>query len=132
VLISRPGLDSDVLHRLPYAVDAPFNSYAKQDSSSYLPNTRVGRLKEIYNWVGSEDERCIFWLNGLAGTDELSPANTLNKSASELASSSPESVEMWAMLGRFFTSLAVQLARNMPQIQRLVLDAIIEQEDVAN
>jgi len=33
------GLDSDLLHRLPYAVEAPFNSYAKQDSSTCLLNT---------------------------------------------------------------------------------------------
>ena len=68
MLIGKLGLDSDVLRRLPYAVDAPFNSYAKQDASTCLQNTRVGLLKEIYNWVDSEYKRCIFWLNSLAGT----------------------------------------------------------------
>ena len=34
--------------------------------------------------------------------------------------------------GRFFTSLAVQLAHNIPQIQRFISDAVIEQNDIAN
>jgi hypothetical protein len=57
--------------------DVPFNSYAKQDSSSCLPNTRVDLLKEIYNWVDSEDEQCIFWLSGLAGTGKSTIARTV-------------------------------------------------------
>ncbi|KAL5314315.1 hypothetical protein ACEPPN_018741 [Leptodophora sp. 'Broadleaf-Isolate-01'] len=131
------GLDSDVLHRLPYAVDAPFNSYAKQDLSSCLPNTRVDLLKEIYDWVDSTDERCIFWLSGLAGTGKSTVARTIARRyfeqkrlrASFFFSRGGGDV---GHAGRFFTSLAVQLARNVPQIQRLVLDAIIEQEDVTN
>ena len=34
--------------------------------------------------------------------------------------------------GKFFTSIAVQLARNVPQIQGFISDAIIEQKDIAN
>jgi hypothetical protein len=34
--------------------------------------------------------------------------------------------------GKFFTSFAAQLARNVPQIQRLISDAVIEQNDIAN
>jgi ubiquinone biosynthesis protein UbiJ len=34
--------------------------------------------------------------------------------------------------GKFFTSLAAQLARNVPQIQRFISDAITEQNDIAN
>jgi hypothetical protein len=33
---------------------------------------------------------------------------------------------------KFFTSLAVQLARNIPQTQRFIADAIIEQDNIAN
>ena len=66
-----------LLYRLPYTVEAPFNSYAKQDSPTCLPNTRVGLLEEIYNWVDSEDERCIYWLSGLAGTGKSTIARTV-------------------------------------------------------
>jgi hypothetical protein len=34
--------------------------------------------------------------------------------------------------GKFFTSFAVQLARNVPQIQRFISDAVIEQNNIAN
>jgi hypothetical protein len=34
--------------------------------------------------------------------------------------------------GKFFTSFAVQLARHVPQIQRFISEAIIEQNDIAN
>jgi hypothetical protein len=34
--------------------------------------------------------------------------------------------------GKFFTSCAVQLARNVPQIQRFISDAVTEQKDIAN
>jgi hypothetical protein len=77
VLTGKPGLDVDVLRYLPYAVDASFNSYAKHDPSTCLPNTRVSLLQEIYNWVDSEDERCIFWLNGLAGSGKSIIARTV-------------------------------------------------------
>ena len=34
--------------------------------------------------------------------------------------------------GKFFTSITVQLARNIPQIRRFISDAIIEQNEIAN
>jgi hypothetical protein len=34
--------------------------------------------------------------------------------------------------GKFFTSLAAQLARNVPQIRRSIADAVIEQNDIAD
>ena len=34
--------------------------------------------------------------------------------------------------GKFFSSIAVQLARNIPQIQRFISDAVIEQNEIAN
>jgi hypothetical protein len=76
-LTGKPGLDNDLLHRLLYAIEAPFNSYAKQASPSCLPNTRLDLLKEIHKWVDGQDERCIFWLNGLAGTGKSTIARTV-------------------------------------------------------
>jgi hypothetical protein len=60
MLSGKSRLDLDLLHHLPYAIEAPFNLYVKQDSPTCLPNTRVSLLEEIYNWVDGEDERCIF------------------------------------------------------------------------
>ncbi|KAK7191835.1 g-protein beta wd-40 repeats containing [Paraphaeosphaeria sporulosa] len=60
----------DTLARLPYAKDAPFNSYAKRHDPPCLANTRIDLLNEIH-------ERCIFWLRGLAGTGTSTIARTV-------------------------------------------------------
>src|SRR6266576_4645838 len=75
---SRRALTGNsALSHLPCAVEAPFNSYAKQNSPPCLPNTRVDILREIYNWAEGQDGRCIFWLNGLAGTGKSTIARTV-------------------------------------------------------
>ncbi|KAK5634087.1 hypothetical protein RRF57_009801 [Xylaria bambusicola] len=130
------GLDS-MLQSLPCAVDASFNSYAKQDLSVCLPNTRVGLLKEIYNWVDSEDERCIFWLNGLAGTGKSTIARTVARryyaqkrlGASFFFSRGGGDV---GHASKFFTSIAVQLAYNAPSLRRYISEAAEEQIDIVN
>jgi hypothetical protein len=138
VLIGKPGLHSDVFQRLAYALDAPFNSFAKEESSSTcLPNTRSGLLNEIYNWVESDDKRCIFWLNGLAGTGKSTIARTVARryfeqkrlGASFFFSRGGGDV---GHAGKFFTSFAVQLAYNVPSLRRHISDAAEEQINVAN
>jgi hypothetical protein len=62
-LTGNLGLDSPLNH-LPYAVDAPFDSYHRQYEPTCLENTRVDVLQRIFDWVDGQDERCIFWLNG--------------------------------------------------------------------
>ena len=137
VLTSKLGLDLDQLHYLPYTAEASFNSYAKQDSSTCLPNTRVSLLEDIYNWVDSEDERCIFWLNGLAGTGKSTIARTVARryfeqkrlGASFFFSRGRGDV---SYASKFFTSIAVQLAHNALSFRRHVSEAAEEQIDVAN
>jgi hypothetical protein len=132
VLTGNSGID-----RLPSAANAPFNSYNKQHAPTCLPNTRVDLLHEIYNWADGQDKRRIFWLNGLAGTGKSTIARTIARryfdqkrlGASFFFSRGGGDV---SHAGKFFTSLASQLARNIPQIQRFISDAIIEQSDIAN
>jgi hypothetical protein len=136
VLIGKAGLDSDILRRLLYTVHTSFNSYAKQDLSTCLPNTRVGLLQEIYNWVDSEDERCIFWLNGLAGTGKSTIARTITRryfeqkrlGASSFFSRGGGDV---GHAGKFFTSIAVQLAHNALSFRQYISEATEEQIDIA-
>ena len=131
-LTGNSGID-----HLPSAADAPFNSYNKQHAPTCLPNTRVDLLHEIYNWADGQDKRCIFWLNGLAGTGKSTIARTIARryfdqkrlGASFFFSRGGGDV---SHAGKFFTSLASQLARNVPQIQRFISDAIIEHSDIAN
>ncbi|KAH8593119.1 vegetative incompatibility protein HET-E-1 [Bisporella sp. PMI_857] len=132
--IDKPSKGID---RLPYAVEAPFNSYAKQHSPSCLPNTRVELLRSIYTWADGQDKRCIFWLNGLAGTGKSTLARTVARryfdqrrlGASFFFSRGGGDV---GHAGKFFTTIARQLARNVPQIRRFISNAAIEQNDIAN
>jgi NACHT domain len=132
VLTSNSGLD-----RLPYAVEAPFNSYAKQHSPYCLPNTRVDLLQEIYDWADGQDERCIFWLNGLAGTGKSTIARTVARNHFEkkrLGTSFFFSRGEGDVghAGKFCTTVTVQLANNVPNLHRHIYDAVTNHGDITS
>jgi hypothetical protein len=120
---------------LPYAVEAPFNSYLRQHEPTCLPETRVDLLQKIYDWADGQDERCIFWLNGLAGTGKSTIARTVARKYSEeerlgasfFFSRGGKDV---SHAGKFFTSIAVQLANNAPAFQRGICDAVRGRNDI--
>jgi hypothetical protein len=126
-LTSNSGLDR--LDYLPSAPDAPFNSFNKQDASVCLPETRVDLLQEIYDWADGQDDRCIFWLNGLAGTGKSTIAHTVARryldqkrlGASFFFSRGGGDV---SHAGKFFSSIAVQLAHNIPSLRQYICNAI--------
>jgi NACHT domain len=97
-------------------------------------------LQEIYDWADGtdgRDERCIFWLNGLAGTGKSTIARTVARrffeqkrlGASFLFSKGGGDV---GNAGKFFTSLAVQLAYAVPPLQTHIRDAVRERSNVAS
>lgn len=127
----------DPLKLLPFATNALFNSYDRQHEPICLPNTRVDLLQEIYNWSDGHDVRCIFWLNGLAGTGKSTIARTIARRYSErghLGASFffSRGVQDVSHAGRFFTSLAVQLSNQVPSLQHHISDAISKNKDIAN
>jgi hypothetical protein len=112
-------------------------SFDRQHEPTCLQDTRVDLLQEIYDWADGQDKQCIFWLNGLAGTGKPTIARTVARryfdqkrlGASFFFSRGGRDV---GYADKLFTSFAVQLARNIPQIQRFISDAVIEQNDIAN
>jgi hypothetical protein len=108
-----------------------------QDESICLPDTRVDVLQEIYDWVDGQDERCIFWLSGLAGTGKSTIARTVARKynnqerlgASFFFSRGREDV---SHADKFVTSIAVQLAHNVPTLMRFVCDANAERSDITS
>jgi NACHT domain len=126
-----------LLSSLPDAKDAPFNSYAKQHEPTCFHDTRVDLLRKIFDWADRQNEQCIFWLNGWAGTGKSTIARTVARryfgqgrlGASFFFSRGGGDVGHARM---FFTSIAVQLANNAPALQRYICDAIAERRDVAN
>ncbi len=136
ILIGHLGLD-DLLGRLPCAEDAPFNLYSKQHELSCLPETRVNLLQEIYNWADGQDKQCIFWLNGLAGTEKSTIACTVARryfeqdrlGASFFFSKGGGDV---SHAGKFATSVAMQLANSIPTLHQHICDAIAERSSIAS
>jgi hypothetical protein len=127
---------ADALSRLPYAVEAPFNSYQNQHEATCLPDTRVDVLQEIFSWADGKDKRCIFWLNGLAGTGKSTIARTVARKyynqkrlgASFFFSRGGGDV---SNASKFCTSIAVQLANDVPPVQHYIFEAITERSDIA-
>jgi hypothetical protein len=122
---------------LPHAAEAPVYSKAKEHKPTCLANTRVALLDEIYNWAEGEDERCIFWLRGLAGTGKSTIARTIARSyhdkhrlaASFFFSRGGGDV---GHAGKFVTSIAVQLAHNVPSLRQPICAAVAERSNIAS
>ena len=71
------ALDDDLCKELPRASQAAFNSADKEHDPLCLQDTRVDVLNEIRAWADGEEEKCIFWLNGMAGTGKSTIARTV-------------------------------------------------------
>jgi hypothetical protein len=116
---------------LLYAAEAPFNSYTKQHEQICLPDTRVDLLREIYEWADRQDERSIFWLNGLAGTGKSTIARTVTRhyfdkkrlGASFFFSRGGGDV---SRASKFATSIAMQLATSIPALRQYISDAVMK------
>ncbi|SLM39426.1 WD40/YVTN repeat-like-containing domain [Lasallia pustulata] len=121
---------------LPYAVDAPFNTYSRQHDRICLPDTRVDLLREIYTWADGKDGRFIYWLNGLAGTGKSTIARTVARKyfengqlgASFFFSRGGGDV---GHASKFFTTIAVQLAQEPQSLQRYIGDAVRKNANIA-
>ncbi|PYH91855.1 WD40 repeat-like protein [Aspergillus ellipticus CBS 707.79] len=71
------GID---LNELPIAEGAGFEEYASQHEEDCLPGTRTELLHDIKNWAISPKGKCMFWLNGLAGTGKSTISRTVASS----------------------------------------------------
>jgi hypothetical protein len=125
-----------VLEKLPYAAEAPFNAYTKQHEPTCLPSTRTALLDEIYSWTDGRDERCVYWLNGLAGTGKSTIARTVARRHYDRGSLGASFFFIKgggdvSHVGKFATSIAVQLARNIPASRQHICKAIAERPDIS-
>src|SRR5450432_4185996 len=88
-------------------------------------------------WADGPRDKCIFWLDGLAGTGKSTIARTVahryfeqkRLGASFFFSRGGGDV---SHAGKFFTSTAVQLANNVPSLQQHICDAVTERKDIAS
>ncbi|KAL4985441.1 NACHT and WD40 domain protein [Aspergillus falconensis] len=57
-----------------------YDSYVNQHEDFCLLDTRTELRSRISEWADSTDERCVFWLNGMAGTGKSTIARTVAQS----------------------------------------------------
>jgi hypothetical protein len=94
-------------------------------------------LRQITIWAEGSHEKCIFWLNGMAGTGKSTIARTIARKYYELGHLgasfffSRGSGDL-SHAGKFFTSIAVQLANRSPALKRYICEAIKEHRDIAH
>jgi len=89
------------------------------------------------SWADGRDERCIFWLNGMAGTGKSTIARTVARKyydqkrlgASFFFSRGGGDVNH---AGKFFASIALQLAKKSSALKRCICEAIAERSDIAS
>lgn len=71
------------LDKLPFARGAEYNSYLDQHEDECLLGTRTELLQQIKEWAISPQGKCVFWLNGMAGTGKSTISRTVAKSLKE-------------------------------------------------
>ena len=135
-LRGRPEDDSHHLKLLPYAADAAFNSRLWEQEPQCLPETRVDLLQQIKEWGENSRGACIFWVSGIAGTGKSTIARTVSRDFAEqryLGASFFFSRGRGDLghAGKFFTTIAVQLANTFPALKPSVCEAIANHPNIA-
>ena len=122
---------------LPYASQATFDSSDRSHNAFCLLDTRLEVREEITAWADGPNGRRIFWLTGPAGTGKSTIARTVARQwyerkrlgASFFFSRGGGDV---GYAGKFFTTIAWQLAHTSPALKQYICEAITEHSDIAS
>ncbi|KAI9785620.1 MAG: hypothetical protein M1816_000367 [Peltula sp. TS41687] len=109
------------LAKLPSAEGAAFDSYHDALDARCHPETRLDLLRRIREWVQDPQGRCLFWLNGMAGTGKSTISRTL---AQSFADENQLGASFFFKRGegdrgnaaKLFTTIAAQLVAKMPEL----------------
>ncbi|CAG8278661.1 unnamed protein product, partial [Penicillium salamii] len=123
------------LSRLQTAKQAAFDSYDNQHSEC-LPGTRIDLLREIEEWAKSPHGKCIFWLNGMAGTGKSTISQTV---ASRLQEQQLLGASFFFRRGeedrgtakKLFPTLTEQMVNRVPQMLPRVQKAIDDDPNIS-
>lgn len=108
---------------------AAYNSHANERVSQCHPGTRVELLRQIYEWVDDPCGKCIYWLQGMAGTGKSAISRTV---AHELDIKGMLGASFFFKRGegdrgkatRFFPTITSQLVRKLPSLVPHIRHAI--------
>lgn len=125
-----------VLGKLRTAEGAGYDSHANEHDAVCHPGTRVDLLAEIYEWADNADGKCIYWLQGMAGTGKSTISRTV---AHNLARRGSLGASFFFKRGegdrgtaaRFFTTIAAQLVHKRPRLAQHVQNAIEANHSIA-
>jgi hypothetical protein len=100
-----------------------------------MKGTRRDVLLQLESWLNDEQDKRVFWLNGLAGTGKSTIAQTFAEMtfAQGMLGASffcSRSYEDRSNLQMIFPSLAFQLARRYPRFREELLHALTASPDV--
>ncbi|KAL2801707.1 purine and uridine phosphorylase [Aspergillus granulosus] len=117
------------LKELPIAAGAEFGTYMDQHEDECLPGTRTELLLDIQNWAVSAKGKCIFWLNGLAGTGKSTISRTVAKAFQKqgLLGASfffKRGEGDRGTAARFFPTIVLQLFTRIPELRVAILQVI--------
>jgi len=115
--------------KLPCAEGAAHDDWLRRHEDHCLQDTRVDLRKQIMDWCDDPNGKCIFWLNGMAGTGKSTISRTI---ALELAEKKRLAASFFFTRGKkdvshsrmFFTTIAAQLANSLPVLRTSISDAI--------
>ncbi|CAI7611180.1 unnamed protein product [Penicillium pancosmium] len=124
------------LKQLPVANGAEFDSYTNQYEDYCLPGTRTNLLCQVTKWARSPHGKCVFWLNGRAGTGKSTIARTVTdtlKKANLLGASFffKRGEGDRGNATKLFPTITIQLAKSIPQLIPGIQKAIRDDSDIA-
>jgi len=115
---------------------AYFDSYLQERRRRCFLGTRIELLNRIREWSRNADGKYIFWLHGMAGTGKSTIALTV---AHDLKEDKRLGASFFFQIGqndlssceKFITSLAVNLADNLPFLKPHICDALDKNPEIA-
>ncbi|KAF7908239.1 uncharacterized protein EAF01_003994 [Botrytis porri] len=120
---------NNVLDKLRYVNNAAFDSHDEEHNARCYQDTRAELLRHIDSWASDRDSKCIFWLNGMAGTGKSTISRTV---AQNLAQKGELGASFFFKRGKgdrghagmFFATIVTQLVQKLPSLAPHVRDAI--------